>query len=167
MSIPDYRATHKTELQTILQSLTFEGSSLSVSTHYRNAGISDPYIYITSGGYGSPTNAFESSKFNLDTGSYLRSYQYMITAVWKYASDDNVDPLQEARIDTLEQLILNKLQTQSIADGYTNGSGVTVWINLIVKEVAKTFSPNPITKDGLIYEDFVVEVWNIIDKNQL
>jgi hypothetical protein len=142
------RTLHKSQLQSILQSITFEGANLSVNIGYTNIGITDPYLFISSDKL-RPNITGESM---MDNETYRRSYFYYLTAAFRYADTNGVpDNNQEARMDALEELILNTLQDSAVRDN-------TNWSDLIVGDITGAFNPDPSFTDNLIYKSFEIEI---------
>lgn len=145
----DYRPLHKTQLQTVLQTITFEGFAISCSTSYITSGQNDPYIFI---GDGQIRANIQGGKM-MDNSTYLRGYEYFIIMAFRPTlnSEGMQDSLQDARISTLEALVLDKLQSDPVRSNST-------WKDLTVSGVSETYSPDPSLTDNLIYKMLTVEI---------
>jgi hypothetical protein len=147
---------HEQQLQTIIQAVTFETVNFSANIGYANSGLTDPYCFITAGEV--KPNLENGNTF--DSNTYYRAYEYDITFVFSYATDGNPNNAQEARINTVTELILNTLQSNSVR----NNSN---WNDLIVTSVTPAFNPDPSFKDNLLYKTFSVEIRNFISISTL
>lgn len=153
MPTTNYRQTDKTALKSILESIALEGSNLTISNGYTNAGLKDPFVYITSNG----NTPNISGGVNIDNRSYFRGYNYLIGVVFRYGSLMQPEPAQEVRIDKLEELVLCKLQAEA-----TRNNGA--WNDLvIIGDVEPIFQAEPDLQDATLTLQFTVQCQHLVD----
>lgn len=141
----NHRLAHKTRLKALLEAVTFEGATLSVSDTYENNGVADPYLFIVSGGL-TPNKTSESQ---IDWATYQRIYEYQIVAAFSYTEPSKE---QEDRIDELEALITDLIQSRSFRND------AVAWQDVVLSNVSEPFNPDPQTRDNLIYKVFTIQV---------
>jgi len=127
------RATHKLALKTILETITFEGKSLSVQEYYKNNSLIFPYIFITSG---------DLRTVIADTGSYREEYDYFITAVFN-ATVNSQPGQEEVRIDTFEELVKDKLTERSVR----HITPQSTWLVLRLTEISSPFRAGEVLRN--------------------
>lgn len=147
--MPNNRATIKAYLKQVIESIETDLGSLSVVDNYVNAGATDPYVFINSAN--TTPNLGEGTVW--DNATYERGYEFQINFV--FAIDENAaDPYQEARVDEIEQLVLDKLQSQEVRDNHGNPD----WLDLIVTDVSAPYSPEIEELDNCFYKTFTVQI---------
>lgn len=142
------RPLHKTQLQTILEEISINGSNLVVNVGYATAGAGDPFFFIVSDDL--TPNSMGGTQW--DSQTYYRAYKYAIVGVFQYSEDGNPDNDKDALIDLYEENILNVLQSDIVRNQNSN------WLDLIVDSVSASFNPDPQEHGNLLYKTFIIEI---------
>lgn len=138
------RTTHKTKLQTLLQTITYNGSNLVAEDHYINTADSYPYLFITSGD--------TTLDFN-DNRNYNYKWTYNINLVFKF--DDSISQSQlEVQMDDLEFLIMTQLASASARDGQG-------WLDCTIDKVSAPFQDDITITDNVVYKTFSIIIRDI------
>ncbi len=141
------RSTYKNYIITQLQTISFEGVNLTVTDHYLSNALTDPYLWVQSG---------ELAISLLDNRNYKMDYSFLITMAFDVKHDLD-DPMQEVRIDTLEELVIAKLQTEAVRNNSLDSS----WLDLQVTGVSSIFEPEGSITNNRIYKSISVEVFSV------
>ena len=123
------RNDQKIRLRILLQSIVFGGLSLSVVSRYVSTNSRYPYVFITSGGMTANTTG---SRF--DTGTFNRLWEYKITVVFDYSNQNLSSETTagiEQQIDDIEELILDKLQSEASIDR-------PEWLDMYITSISDT-----------------------------
>jgi hypothetical protein len=140
------RSDHRTALQTILQTISYNGSNITVSPYYITTADNYPYFHIVAGGL---TPNIGSSTVNTSNLSYKRGYTYYISAVFTAPNDDSEDI--EIMVDDIEGLVVDKLQS-----GATRDSGN--WFDLVVRDVSDPYPKDPKIGDNSLVKTFEIQI---------
>ena len=142
------RPLHKTQLQTILQTISINGGNLVVNVGYANGGQGDPFFFIVS----DDLNPNLEGGTQWDSQTYYRAYRYILVGAFQYSIEGNPDNDKDALIDLYEETILNILQSDTVRNQNTN------WLDLIVNSVSNSFNPDPQQHDNFLYKTFIIEI---------
>jgi len=114
-----------------------------VADHYINTSPNgkDPYFFIVSGG-------IENVADLIDSATYYEFWTYQVVAVFNLPAGDGV---QDDRIDTLEEAILEALQKETLRDNPN-------WSDLSVTSVSPTHDPEYKLQDNQVAKVFDVQI---------
>lgn len=159
------RETHKAKMKAILESITYDITP-AITTNYTVSGVTNPFIFITSLGLAPDEGGQGEISY---TDSYDRVYEYALNVIFQIGSGQN--PIDDARIDEYEQLILDRLSKQDVrndnASLYT-GDNLPLaserrWNDLRIVEITSPIQA-PLSLDDV--DDYVIKSF-IIEINQL
>lgn len=138
------RANHKTALKNILQTIVYKGT-LDVFDGVKLSHTSLPYAFITSG------QVLANREGTTFTNSgYLRMYTYFINLVCQGTEDQSLLNDIEVEVDTLEGLILDKIQADA-----TRYNGV--WQDLYCTEVTSPYSGADLAMD----DSYIIKTFSV------
>jgi hypothetical protein len=136
------RSTHKTQLKNILQTITFESASLSVNSYYTNVADRYPYCFITSG---------DRSINWEDNRNYNELLQYNLNVVFALEADNGTT---ETRMDTLEELIIDKLSTEATRNNAN-------WLDLNILAISSPYQDDVTASDNCVIKTFSIQIRNL------
>lgn len=140
--MPNKRETHKTALQTILQTITYKTQLLEVETYYTTNPDKYPYLYIVSG---------EFRRSPLDNRNDDNFWTYHLVVFFNQQTPGSSSETLEADIDELEALILDKITSMA-------SRGNEAWDDITLTQVSGAFRPEPNITEGLIAKEFTLVV---------
>jgi len=137
------RSTHKAQLEAILETISFNNgsgaSNIVVNTYYTTTADKYPYCFITSGEMESPL---------LQSRDYKEIRFYNLNVVFRVEADGGVT---ETLMDTLEGLIVAKLQPQSTRDSVAEQ-------DLRLVSVSSPYQNDVSVQDGCIIKSFLIQI---------
>jgi hypothetical protein len=144
------RSQHKAKIKQYLESLIYNTQSLLVIDHYVTTADRYPFVFITSGEI--DTNEGYQSDMGYN-GNYERIYQYSVRVIFFI----DTGGINEIKMDDIEELILNKLQSKTVTDD-------TTWQDLRVLSVSSPLINEVLEQDNCIEKTFIVNIQTLIDK---
>lgn len=140
------RSDHRTALKTLLETITYNSANIAVSDYYITASDNSPYFYITAGDL---TPNFGEGTLLATQFNYIRGYKYYINAVFYVPEGDSKSV--ETIIDDVEELLIDKLQSQSARD-------YGIWQDLVVNSVSSPYQRDPDTTDNYLIKTFEITI---------
>lgn len=151
------RQDHKNQIKNYIESLEFNSGSglfnLEVTEHYITNANRYPYIFITSGEL-KPNIKNNASQFELGiNGTYYRCYEYRLVTVFKIGLNNGET---ENLIDSLEELIVNKLQSSEVRNS-------TAYTDFELISVSSPYSEDVSIQDNCVLKTFLVHVFEYVE----
>jgi len=144
------RSTHKAQLKTILEGITYNTVALPVYDEVATTSDRFPYVFITSGGL-TPNRASANAVTLNSTNDYVRQYRYFINLVTQGTEDISGTNLVEIQLDDLEEEIMELLQKDSTRDNVN-------WTDLYVQDVSSPFSGAELN----INETYIIKTFEVV-----
>jgi hypothetical protein len=152
----NWRSHDKPIIKAFLESITFEGSNLTVYTE-RTISAVTPFCVVSSGSL----NPSEGGSHMLDTGHYFRGFGYRVMLIWNARPSEELTQINEESIDQLEADILDLFETDDFK--YCNSVLATEkWQDCVPGTVSSPFSG---VKVGL-EENYLVKEFPITIKRE-
>jgi hypothetical protein len=140
------RSSHKKRLREILETITYEGTPVTVTEHYQDNPSSYPYFYIQSGEL--------STKF-VANRRYEYRYTYYITLAFNVQ-----DAISQVAVDTLEESFIQKLVSESTRDG-----NYELWQDLYLMSVSEMGQSDVNITDNTVLKIFTIDIQTINSYN--
>jgi hypothetical protein len=132
------REIQKTALISILQSVAYDGSTISVSDRYISDSDTYPYFSVFSGEF---RTEFQSNRRYKEVRNYYIELSFSLDQA-----------IKQTVVDTVEELIILKLREESTKDQNPNA-----WLDLRLTDVSSPYRQSISETDEIVIKTFTVE----------